>query len=318
LLALKEAALNLLSIGAAYGVVIALFQWGGAARSGGVPEKVPVERTHRPGGAFLMSVTSQPPASRPPETGRRRRRGLVWVALTLSALIVLAGVGELVARTLIKHTVGSAVAKALNAPVQVAIGSRPVLLDAATGHLSSLTLHSPQLNVCDLIDIDASIHLTDVTRSHGTAHADQVTAAITLSGESLSAAAAKALTSKSPALGAIGIAVTADPGSGEMIMQAGPGGLIRVADRVRLDGTTLRIEPSRTTVAGQPVPDSVINQFLPQGGLAMNLTGLPLGLKPTSVAVTDAGLTLTLHAGRTDLKQPPIDSCADLAAPGRT
>ncbi|MFJ7902141.1 MMPL family transporter [Streptomyces sp. NPDC096198] len=41
--ALKAAVLNLLSIGAAYGVVVAVFQWGWGGPLLGVPEKVPVE-----------------------------------------------------------------------------------------------------------------------------------------------------------------------------------------------------------------------------------------------------------------------------------
>jgi RND superfamily putative drug exporter len=43
LLALKAAILNLLSIGAAYGVVVAVFQWGWGRSLIGVPENVPIE-----------------------------------------------------------------------------------------------------------------------------------------------------------------------------------------------------------------------------------------------------------------------------------
>jgi RND superfamily putative drug exporter len=42
-LALQAAVLNLLSVGAAYGVVVAVFQWGWGGGLFGVPEKVPVE-----------------------------------------------------------------------------------------------------------------------------------------------------------------------------------------------------------------------------------------------------------------------------------
>ena len=43
LLALKAAALNLLSIGASYGVLVAVFQWGWGSSALGVSEKVPIE-----------------------------------------------------------------------------------------------------------------------------------------------------------------------------------------------------------------------------------------------------------------------------------
>jgi putative drug exporter of the RND superfamily len=42
-LALKAAVLNLLSIGAAYGVIVAVFQWGWGSSLLGVTEKVPIE-----------------------------------------------------------------------------------------------------------------------------------------------------------------------------------------------------------------------------------------------------------------------------------
>jgi RND superfamily putative drug exporter len=42
-LALKAALLNLLSIGAAYGVIVAVFQWGWGSSLLGVPGKVPIE-----------------------------------------------------------------------------------------------------------------------------------------------------------------------------------------------------------------------------------------------------------------------------------
>lgn len=42
-LALKAAILNFLSIGAAYGIVVAVFQWGWGSSLFGVPEKVPIE-----------------------------------------------------------------------------------------------------------------------------------------------------------------------------------------------------------------------------------------------------------------------------------
>jgi uncharacterized membrane protein YdfJ with MMPL/SSD domain len=43
LLALKAAVLNLLSIGASYGVPVAVFQWGGGSAALGVSEKIPIE-----------------------------------------------------------------------------------------------------------------------------------------------------------------------------------------------------------------------------------------------------------------------------------
>ncbi len=69
LVAVKAAVLNLLSIGASYGVVVAVFQWGWGVSVLGVADKVPIESyvpmmmsaiIFGPSSALHQALTPQP------------------------------------------------------------------------------------------------------------------------------------------------------------------------------------------------------------------------------------------------------------------
>ncbi|WP_222849530.1 hypothetical protein [Trebonia kvetii] len=69
MLALKAALLNLFSIGAAYGVIVAVFQWGWGGSLLGVSGKVPIESVPDGPGQLVDAALAVPDAG----TSRARR-----------------------------------------------------------------------------------------------------------------------------------------------------------------------------------------------------------------------------------------------------
>jgi hypothetical protein len=249
------------------------------------------------------------------------RRTTIWLVASLAVVVVVAGLGEVGLRKVLTDRIRTSTRNVLGgSAVDVGIGARPALVDAATGQISAVSLRATSASVCDLSDLDIEAKLSDLRRHGSGAHAEQVDVAITLSGSTLSAAASSAVGGKIASLGILGSGLSAfsgiriqpDPAHNQLVMQAGPAGIVKLAESVRLDGRVLRMQPTLATLAGRAVPPATVGQLVPRAALTMNLSALPLDLVPTSATVTAAGLRITLHAADAELPKNAVLHCPKL------
>jgi hypothetical protein len=103
-------------------------------------------------------------------------------------------------------------------------------------------------------------------------------------------------------LGGSGTAtVTPDPAAGDLSISAGPGGLLQVAEKVRLQGDTLTFSPASVSVLGRPASSSLQSTISGKLTIQRTLSALPLSLTPRSVAITSDGVQIRLAGGPTTL-----------------
>jgi LmeA-like phospholipid-binding len=227
-------------------------------------------------------------------------RGHLRVALAVGLALTVAGTAaaELIARHVIDGRIAAGARKDLTGPVSVGIGGTPALLDAVTGRISEVTIQAPSTTMCDLQDVAAAVDLSDVHRAPGGAAAQGVSAQVTLTTQTFAALLA----------GHGNATVTSDPSSGQLQIDMGPGGLLQIQETAALSGDTLEFSPADITVLGRPAPQALAANITSKLTIRRQLTGLPLGLQPRSVAVTNDGLQITLTAGATTVSGAGPDS----------
>jgi hypothetical protein len=96
--------------------------------------------------------------------------------------------------------------------------------------------------------------------------------------------------------------VTADPGASEIVVHAGPAGRLTAAFRPSLDGDGIRLERTGVKFGEREIPDGLADQLLQGTPEKLDLSGLPLDLKPEKLTVTDDGLRLDLVGDHTTVK----------------
>ena len=190
-------------------------------------------------------------------------------------------------RSAIDGRITAAAEKRLTGPVSVGIGMAPALLDAATGHIPAVTIQAPSTSMCNLRDVSATASLTGVHRARGGAADQGASADITLTTQTFSAL-----------LGNVASAhVTADPTAGDLSFALGPGGILQVDETAALNGDTLTFSPASMSLMGGAAPANLQATIDSKLTIRRQLSHLPLGLEPRSVAVTASGVQLHLTAG---------------------
>lgn len=229
----------------------------------------------------------------------RRRGRRFWVLVVIGALVVLAGVGELAAKSLLEQRITAAARDVLSGPLQVSIGGTPAIVDVARRRIPVVTVTAPSTTICGMTGVDASVRLAEVSRENGKVHTSGVDAAIVLDSASLAGVFSTLLG------GATGrAAVLPDPAHDQLVVHAA-GGIVKIAVAVELTGSTLSFRPVSASVAGRALPASILTELTSGKQSSRDLSNLPLGLKPVSVEVTATGLRVRFAAQATDLEQRP-------------
>jgi LmeA-like phospholipid-binding len=223
----------------------------------------------------------------------RRIRGRLRILLAIGLALCVVGVvaAEVVARNVIDGRITADARKDLTGPVSVGIGATPALVDAVTGHISQVTIHAPSTTMCNLPDVSATATLSDVHRADGGAAAEGVSAEVTLTTQTFTALLR--------GNGKANATVTADPASGDLQIDLGPGGILQIQETARLTGNTLEFSPASVSLLGRPAPQAITDQITSKLTIRRQLTGLPLNLTPKSVAITSDGVQIGLKAGPT-------------------
>lgn len=245
--------------------------------------------------SHAMAPPAPPPMGTSPAgaTSRRRRRPwLVGLVVTLVLVALVAG-GEFFARRQLRSTVSDAMANGLHtSSVDVGIGTSPALLDLSRGRIDQVSLKAQQATVCQVRDVSLDAKVQDVSTARSGGRIGESTLTLTLSERALNDLLA---TSKS----AKDVTATVEPSSGSVRL-VGLGGLAQVQARPSLTGGKLGFTVVSAQFAGHDVQPARAQKLL-GGGSGTALQQMPLGLRATSVHVTDAGLETSFHGQPTTL-----------------
>lgn len=225
-----------------------------------------------------------------------RRLG-VLVPVVVGLLVVVLLAAEVAVRLVAAHEVSSAARRELGtSSTTLHLGSTPVLLDLARNRVDTVRVTASDAQLCTLPGVDLAATFHDLTLRGGH-HVSATDARVTVTADGLTRLVDEIL----PA--AAGVSVTTDPAHGTLALTLGPGGSVKVAARPTLEGSRLTLRPDSVTLLGQQVSASTLDRFTGGTGLSHDLSGLPLGLRPTSATVTKAGLSLALRGGAASLDQ---------------
>ncbi|MEU1198066.1 DUF2993 domain-containing protein [Streptomyces sp. NPDC005813] len=243
----------------------------------------------------LRALTCRTPGRRGPghpATGRpvTRRRTAV-AALTVLAL----GGGAVTAEAVVRHRVGdrfaTAAAERLGTVPDVGLGGTPVLMQLSRGAFPDVELTADGVTARRMTGLGVDVHLRDVRRAAGTVTVGSSTADVTVGADRLGGDELKRMNG----------VVVPDPGTGRLLVHLGRTGALTVPVTPSLDGTTVRVTPARPTFDGAPLPDALSAKITGKVRRTVELTGLPMDMKPQKLAVTDDGLRLSLRGGRAAL-----------------
>ncbi|MFD7435430.1 DUF2993 domain-containing protein [Streptomyces sp. NPDC059861] len=228
--------------------------------------------------------------------GTSRRARLVALGVA-AAVLAAAGVAEAVARDRAADRLADRMERRLHTTLDVDFGPTPVMVQLARGAFPRVEVSGEGATFRRFTGVDLHAELDDVVRTGG----GLSVADSRVSAELTDAALADAVATMTG--GALGTAaVTPDPGAGELVVHAGPAGRISVGFRPVLRERGIRIERTAVKVGDRTIPDALAAQFLGGAPRELDLSGLPLGLKPERLAVTSTGLRLELTGGSTTVK----------------
>ncbi|MFE1198549.1 DUF2993 domain-containing protein [Streptomyces olivaceoviridis] len=215
-----------------------------------------------------------------------RRRIAVAVATTL-VLAGATGTAELVARNKIGERFATAAGTKLGKAPDVDLGGTPALWQLARGSFPNVALTANGVTVRRMKGLDIDARLRQVRRSSHGASVRSSTVYVDVDATSLA----------SDTLGALGGVVVPDPATGRLIVHLDGAGALTVPITPTLRGDTIQAVPGRPTFNGTALPTALAGKITDKAGRTVDLTDLPLELQPRQLAVTDAGLRLTLRGG---------------------
>lgn len=138
--------------------------------------------------------------------------------------------------------------------------------------------------MCHLRDIDATVWLDGVHRAHGDTAVQGASADVVLTTQTFTGLLGNAGTAT----------LTPDPAAGDLRIRMGPGGIVQVAEKPQLHGRVIEFTATGVRLMGRPVPPAMQGKITGMLTVKRQLTRLPLGLAPSSVAVTGDGIKIHL------------------------
>ncbi|WP_052849053.1 LmeA family phospholipid-binding protein [Streptomyces avicenniae] len=239
-----------------------------------------------------------PAAATPHAPARRPRRRTVRVtAVVLAALLLLATGAEVLARTVLHRRIAEAAERSLGDGADVSTGGL-ALAAAVTGRLPYIEVSGDAATVGRLGGVRVQARAEDVRAAGPGATAARTHAEVTVPTAAIGRAA------RSGDRGLPVGDVTADPAAGTLTVALGDGGLGHVTLRPVLRDGRVSTEVAGAEVLGIPLPAGTTDRIADSIGDLGGDGAYPLGLRPTTVGVTDEGIHVVLDGGPTRLETP--------------
>ncbi|MEV3860175.1 DUF2993 domain-containing protein [Streptomyces sp. NPDC050095] len=232
----------------------------------------------------------------PGRTRRVRREGRFVVRVVICVVLLAAGVAEFVVRHQVAGRIAGRMEQRLGTGVDVGLGWTPVMFQMARGSFGQVEVEGHDATFRRFAGVDLDAELDSVVRTGKGLKVGSSQVRAEMSDEALAGTVAGA------AGGAGAATVTADPGSSQLVVHAGPAGRLTVAFRPSLDHDAIRLERTAVRFGERELPEGLAGQLLQGAPEKVDLSGLPLGLKPQKLTVTDDGLRLDLTGGNATVK----------------
>lgn len=244
-----------------------------------------------------MTPTVSFPAPAPGETPRKRRgraKIALVVVLALVAVLVAVGVGsEFYLRHRVSDCLARSVEQSVGSDVDVTISSKPMLLQMLDGTTPYVEVTSAEPRFGGAEGMELTLRLNDVRSSGGQATAGSSAATVTWTAEGI------ARTFQNSGVPMVS-EVKADPAN-QTLGIALLGQLANITAKPQISGDTIEVEVMTASLLGGliGIPTELPQQIVDT--LTKGLSTFPLDLKPTSLTVTDTGITVELAGGPTSL-----------------
>ncbi|MBC3991988.1 DUF2993 domain-containing protein [Streptomyces sp. AC563] len=251
--------------------------------------------------------------------GRLRGKRIIVLGV-LGAVLALAGIAEAVLRYSTADRMADRMSRRLDADLTVSLGGTPVLVQLARGSFPHVEVEGSDTTFRNFTGVSFDADLADVVREDGALRVGSSRVRAELSAEAIAASVASRGAGDGDGDGdganggllgggsgggggRSGLVVTTDPASGHLVAHAGPGQLVTVAMRPRIDGEALALDRTGVSVGDRPVPDRVADRWLADLPRSLDLSELPLELRPDTLTVTDDGLRMDLKGERATVRR---------------
>ncbi|QKW49606.1 DUF2993 domain-containing protein [Streptomyces buecherae] len=247
--------------------------------------------------------------------GRLRGKRIIVLGV-LGAVLALVGIAEAVLRYSTADRMADRMSRRLDTDLTVSLGGTPVLVQLARGSFPHVEVEGSDATFRNFTGVSFDADLADVVREDGALRVGSSRVRAELSAEAIAASVASGGAGDGDAAnggllgggsggggGRTGLVVTTDPASGQLVAHAGPGQLVTVAMRPRIDGEALTLDRTGVSVGDRPVPDRVADRWLAGLPRSLDLSELPLELRPDTLTVTDDGLRMDLKGERATVRR---------------
>lgn len=223
-------------------------------------------------------------------SAKRSRTPLIAVTVVVVLLVALIG-GELFVRQQIESCLASELESEIGSQVDVGLGLKPVLLSVLDRKVSSVTVDSDdaRFGPAEGMVVHAQAHDVEIDRDAGSGGTiGSSSADVDWSTEGITR------TLQSQGIGALVSGVSSDASAGTLEFAIGALGKLTVEPRVAAGAVDVRTVDA--SILGLGIPTDLVDSIVEV--LTDSLQVYPLGMTPTALAVTDAGIELTLEGGQ--------------------
>ncbi|MDR7172767.1 hypothetical protein J2W56_006533 [Nocardia kruczakiae] len=232
----------------------------------------------------------------PAPAGEPRRRNGRRIALIIGLVVLLALVGTAAgAETYLRHKnqqcMASQVEKELGSKVDVGFGPKPLLLTAVDHKVQYITVDSDDAKFGPAVDMKVHAKLNDITLldgGRGGAKVGSSSADATWSNEGI----AQTLTG-------LVSGVESDPAGGTLDVKV-LGGIADLKVQPHIVNGKIEVSTQSASLLGLGLPTDLVDSIVQS--MTQSLQNYPLGMQPTSVKVTDNGISVSLRGGPTTLQ----------------
>src|SRR5882757_414809 len=179
------------------------------------------------------------------------------VVLSLMGALLVAGVcAEAVVRAATADRLAERMGNRLSTTVDVGLGTTPVLYQITRGTFPNVEVSGDGASFRNFRGVDFDAHLSNVRRdsSQLDVSSSMVTAVLPV------AALADTVSQAMGNSGGAGIAVSTDPGAGELVVHAGPAQMVTVTMKPQLKGDSITLQRGRVMVGKRALPDDLAGQ----------------------------------------------------------
>jgi len=221
------------------------------------------------------------------------RRTLVIALVTVVVLLAAALVGgEAYARHQVANCMSSQFEREMDSKIDVGFGTKPVLLTWMDGSLPHLNVKSDGAKFGPAVGMEVEADLNDVQLAdNGGGTVGSSSAQVTWSNAGISETL-KGLVSQ----------VQSSEATGDLTMGM-IGGIAQMQVRPEIQDSKVDVQMRSAEVLGIGIPNDLAQGVVDM--LSEGFQNYPLGLEPTAVKVTDAGVEVELEGGHTELPPPP-------------